>query len=55
MKAKIIKNEFIIKKDKTTISFKSFDVKHGMIKSRAYIFDKIAYISDCSGIYKKRF
>ena len=55
MKAKIIKNEFIIKKDKTTISFKSFDVKHGMIKSRAYIFDKIAYISDCSGIYKKDF
>ena len=24
-----------------------------MIKSTAYVFDKIAYISDCSGIYKK--
>ena len=53
MSAKIIKNKFIIKKGKTSLYIKSFEVKHGMIKSTAYVFDKIAYISDCSGIYKK--
>ena len=53
MSAKIIKNKFIIKKGKTSLYIQSFEVKHGMIKSTAYVFDKIAYISDCSGIYKK--
>ena len=53
MSAKIIKNKFIIKKGKTSLYIKSFEVKHGMIKSTAYVFDKIAYISDCSGIYKR--
>ena len=51
--ANLIKNYFILKKNKTKIKFKSFDVKHGQISSSAYIFNKTAYISDCNEIYSK--
>ena len=50
MKPKIIKNKFMIKKENSKISLKSFDVFHGMIKSTAFVFEKIAYISDCNKI-----
>ena len=53
MSAKIIKNKFIIKKGKTSLYIKSFEVEHGKIKSTAYVFDKIAYISDCNKISNK--
>ena len=49
----IIKKNFIIKKGKNQIKIKSFDVQHGLIKSTAYIINKIAYLSDCSSIQKK--
>ena len=38
---------------KNKIKFSSFDVSHGKIKSRAYVFNKTAYLSDCDGIYTK--
>jgi len=50
MKTKIIKNKFIIKKDKTKLSFNAFPVNHGMINATGFLFNKIAYISDCNGI-----
>ena len=53
MKSKIIKNNFIIKKNNKKISIKAFDVKHGMIKATGFLFNKIAYISDCNEIPAK--
>ena len=53
MKAKIINKDFSIKKKNTKLSIKAFDVTHGLIKSTAYVMDKIAYISDCNKIPPK--
>ena len=53
LKGNLVKKNFILKKNKNKINFQSFEVSHGPIKSVAYIFDKIAYISDCSGIETK--
>ena len=53
MKANTIKNKFIIKKGNTNLNFDSFDVTHGMIKATGFVFDKIAYISDCNKISNK--
>ncbi len=50
LKANLIKKNQIIKKSKNKISFKTFKVKHGQIYSTAYVFNKTAYISDCSEI-----
>jgi len=53
MKANIIKNKFAINKNKSTIKIEAIEVKHGVIKATGYIFQKIAYISDCNYIDKK--
>ena len=53
MKANIIKNRFKIKKKKQELDIEAFNVTHGMIKATGYLFDKIAYISDCNKINKK--
>ena len=53
MKANSIKNKFIIKKGNTNLNLDSFDVTHGMIKATGFVFDKIAYISDCNKISNK--
>ena len=37
----------------TNLNFDSFDVTHGMIKATGFVFDKIAYISDCNKISNK--
>jgi len=55
MKANIIKNQFKIKKDNKTLSVKAFDVLHGMIKATGFLFEKVAYISDCNKIPKESF
>ena len=39
-----------IKKQNHILKILSFDVIHGMIKATGYIFDKVAYISDCNKI-----
>jgi phosphoribosyl 1,2-cyclic phosphate phosphodiesterase len=52
-KENIIKNRFSIKKKKSSIKIQSFEVQHGMIKSTAYVFEKIAYISDANKIPRK--
>ena len=52
MSANIISKKFSIKKENTKFDIEPFDVEHGMIKSTGYLFDKIAYISDCSKISK---
>jgi len=53
MKANTIKNKFKIKKNNKTLSITAFDVIHGMIKATGFLFEKIAYISDCNKISKE--
>ena len=53
MKANSIKNNFSIKKESDIINIEEFDVTHGMIKATGFIFEKIAYLSDCNKISKK--
>jgi len=48
-----IKGSFFIKKGKNKIKINSFEVQHGLIKATAYVFKKIAYLSDCSLISNK--
>ena len=50
MKAHKVCSHFEIKKQNLTLKFFPFDVIHGMIKASGYIFDKVAYISDCNQI-----
>jgi len=53
LKANLIKKKFRISKGKNKILFKTFEVEHGSITSTAYLFNKTAYISDCSKIKEK--
>ena len=46
----IVKPSFTLTEGKDKISFKSIIVKHGKINSLGYIFNKTAYISDCSNL-----
>ena len=46
----IIKNYLHLKKNKNSIQLEAIKVKHGNINSNGYLFNKIAYISDCSSI-----
>jgi phosphoribosyl 1,2-cyclic phosphate phosphodiesterase len=52
MGANIIKKDFKIKKGKDSLIINSFDVTHGLIKATGFVFEKIAYISDCNKISK---
>ena len=52
MQAFVVKNKFIIKNKNFSLKIDSFDVTHGMIKATGYLFDNIAYISDCNKINK---
>jgi phosphoribosyl 1,2-cyclic phosphate phosphodiesterase len=49
----IIKNKFFLKKNISSIQLETIKVKHGDINSNGYLFNKIAYISDCSSISSK--
>ena len=53
LESNIIKNKFIIKKNNQKINIESFEVEHGQIKSTAYVFEKIAYLSDCNSVPEK--
>ncbi len=55
MKANIIKDKFKLRKNNNSLTIQPFEVMHGMIKSTAYVFEKIAYISDCNKIPKKHY
>ncbi len=52
MSAKTVKNNFIIKVGSKKFKVKAFDVIHGMIKATGYLFNNIAYISDCNKVPK---
>ena len=55
IKGNLLKNRLIIKKKNTEIKFKSFLINHGLIKASAFVFDKVAYLSDCNGINKRNY
>ena len=43
-------NVFLINKKKSHLKIKAFDVTHGKAKTRGYLFEKIAYVSDSNHI-----
>jgi phosphoribosyl 1,2-cyclic phosphate phosphodiesterase len=53
LKMNVIKNKFFLKKNISSIQLETIRVKHGDINSNGYLFNKIAYISDCSSISSK--
>ena len=55
MKANVVKKKFQISNKNKIIKIEPFEVNHGLIKATGYLFEKIAYISDCNGISKKVF
>ena len=50
MKANIVNKKFKIIKNNKSLYITPFDVIHGMIKATGFLFEKIAYISDCNKI-----
>ena len=52
-KAHVVKNNFFLKKGADKIKIDSFEVRHGLINATAYVFNKIAYLSDCSHVPQK--
>mgnify|MGYP000253183549 CR=1 FL=1 len=50
LKMNVIKNNFFLNKNKNSIQLETIKVRHGDINSNGYLFNKIAYISDCSSI-----
>ena len=55
IKSNLLKKKFVLKKNNNQIKFKSFLINHGLIKASAFVFDKVAYLSDCNGIDKKNY
>ena len=53
LKMNIIKDFFALKKNNDTIKLEAIKVKHGDINCNGYLFNQIAYLSDCSSISKK--
>jgi phosphoribosyl 1,2-cyclic phosphate phosphodiesterase len=53
MKAIKVKKKFKIFNKNSQIYIEPLEVTHGMIKANGYLFDKIAYISDCNEISEK--
>ncbi len=53
MKANVVSKKFKITKNKFQLSIEPLEVTHGLIKATGYLFDNIAYISDCNKISKK--
>ena len=56
VKANIVKREFSLGKLDKKIHFKTIQAQHGSLKVTGYIFNKTAYLSDCSdlNIIKKK-
>ena len=50
VQSKIIGSKFSLGKSREKIFFKAINVKHGNIKSTAYIFEKTAYLSDTNDL-----
>ena len=50
VKSHIVKKKFSLGSSKSKIKFSSINVKHGVTNSIIYIFEKLAYLSDCNDL-----
>jgi len=50
VKSNVIKKKFSLGKKSEKIYFETLNLKHGAVKSLAYIFENTAYISDCNDL-----
>ena len=55
MSLNTFKDQFIIKKNKNLLEIQAIELQHGMIKANGFIFNKVAYLSDCNKIPRKSF
>ena len=55
MKSYIFKKNFVLKKNSTKLNMQALELQHGLIKANGFLFNKIAYLSDCNKIPKKEF
>tara|TARA_E500000178_G_scaffold340652_1_gene383634 strand:- start:1463 stop:2233 length:771 start_codon:yes stop_codon:yes gene_type:complete len=55
MKSYIFKENFRIIKKKNFLNMRAIELQHGMIKANGFVFNKVAYLSDCNKIPKKTF
>ncbi|MAW17755.1 MAG: MBL fold hydrolase [Pelagibacteraceae bacterium] len=53
MKATVVKNKFKIIKNNEILKIVPFDVAHGLINATGFLFENVAYISDCNQIPDK--
>ncbi len=53
MKSYVFNDLFKIKKNNKYLKIRALELQHGMIKANGFVFDKIAYLSDCNKIPKK--
>tara|TARA_B100001093_G_C26835835_1_gene1018312 strand:+ start:1071 stop:1841 length:771 start_codon:yes stop_codon:yes gene_type:complete len=53
MSLHVFKEHFKIKKKNNILNIQALELQHGMIKANGFIFQKIAYLSDCNKIPKK--
>ena len=53
MKSHVFKEKFKIRKDKNYFKMIGIELQHGLIKANGFVFNKIAYLSDCNKIPKK--
>ena len=50
MKSHVFKEKFKIRKDKNYFKMIGIELQHGLIKANGFVFNKIAYLSDCNKI-----
>ena len=50
MSSHIFKDHFKIKKDNNSLKIIALELQHGMIMANGFVFNKVAYISDCNQI-----
>ena len=55
MKSNTFNEQFTIRKNNKMLKIRAIDLQHGMIKANGFVFNKIAYLSDCNKIPKKSF
>ena len=55
MSSNTFNENFSIKKNGKLLKIRAIELQHGMIKANGFVFNKIAYLSDCNRIPKKSF
>ncbi len=55
MSSNTFNEQFSIKKGSKFLKIRAIELQHGMIKANGFVFNKVAYLSDCNKIPKKSF